>query len=175
MKEILDGEETFTENETREKDLLIAFVGLQHDYYLEKWQDKEKLFQKLNIAAFFLSFFWLLYRKMYLEVAIGILVLIAWGAFDIYVLGTILSVPVYNVYDRISSIVVGIMFGLGGNYLYLKSAQRKIKKLEMEDYSESELFEKVKKAGGTSILSVLIVCLATGLFVFLIIKLGYLD
>ena len=54
MKEILDSDATISNKDNRERDLLIAFVGIKHDYYLEKWKDKEKLFSKLNFAAFFL-------------------------------------------------------------------------------------------------------------------------
>lgn len=175
MKEILDGEETFTEKETREKDLLIAFVGIQHDYFLDKWKDMDQIIRSFNIAAFFLTFLWFLYRKMYLEFIIFLVVLIAWIAFDLSFLEPILSVPVFDVYNKISTILVGFIFGVFSNYLYLKSAQRKINKLKMEGYSESELFKKVKKAGGTSILSVIIVFVALGLLTFFLLKSGYLD
>ena|GEM_PF-4713300 len=34
MKEILDSDLTISNKDTRERDLLIAFVGIKHDYYL---------------------------------------------------------------------------------------------------------------------------------------------
>jgi len=73
----------------------------------------------------------------------------------------------------LQSLLGGVM-GMIGNYLYLRSAQRKINKLETEGYSESELFEKVKKAGGTSILSVVIGCVSIGALLFFLIEGGFL-
>lgn len=49
---------------------LMTFVDTNQDYYYRKWylaEDKEKGIT-FNIAAFFLTFFWLGYRRMYLYV-----------------------------------------------------------------------------------------------------------
>lgn len=175
MKEILDEETTLSEKDTRENELLKAFVGKNQAYFLDKWENKEKVVQGYNIAAFFFAFFWLLYRKMYLEVLIAVLVIVVWEFFDSYVLEPIMSYDVYMAYARVSSILTGVILGMLGNYLYLKSAQRKINNIEAQGYSESELFEKVEKAGGTSILSVIIVLISVGAIVFFLIESGFLD
>jgi hypothetical protein len=44
---------------------LTAFVGTKADYYLPRWRASQQRLGGFNFAAFFVSGFWLPYRKMY--------------------------------------------------------------------------------------------------------------
>ena len=59
-------------------ELLKTFVGEKFAYYQQKWQHAPGQFKGFNIAAFFLGVFWLIYRKMYLYVAIFLGLILFW-------------------------------------------------------------------------------------------------
>ena len=133
--------ESISEVEKNEA-LLSAFVGEEkQSYYLRKWKNDNR--QSFNWAAFFGSFFWLGYRKMY-KVICSILLLFI--VFDLVILLTGIDGTVLN-----NSIAIGlaVVLGAGGNSMYKSFAQQEIEKLKTV-YSDDQLLEKVSLRGGGS-------------------------
>jgi len=70
MKNTLDLK-SFDENEIR------TFIGTNSTYYINKWDSRPSpIFKGWNWVALFFPFEWILYRKMYTEALIFILVAI---------------------------------------------------------------------------------------------------
>ena len=117
--------------EVTEKDF-IDFIGPNVDKYIEN-------FRKFNVAgveqfsltwhwpAFFVSFFWMLYRKLYLWALLTF--------FLSYIPGV--------------SFILMIAYGLTGNYLYFKHAKKKIIELKTQQ-SPSYLSENLRQIGGVN-------------------------
>ncbi|MBO0602519.1 DUF2628 domain-containing protein [Sporosarcina sp. E16_3] len=138
---LLDGN-VEASSETEKTNLLKVFVGdKKQSYYFGKWEKSEQ--RSWNWAAFFATFFWLGYRKMY-KFVLSILL------FFIVVDGVIAILGIdgtrINYYIGIG---IAAALGIGGNSEYKKFALREINKLEKQ-YSEGQLLEKVQKRGGGS-------------------------
>jgi hypothetical protein len=115
--------------EITEKDF-IDFIGPNAEKYINN-------FRKFNIEgvdqysftwhwpAFFVSFFWMLYRKLYL-----------WA-----LLAFFLS------YIPIAGFVLMIVYGLTGNYLYYKHTKKKIMELKSQQ-SSADLSLTLRQIGG---------------------------
>lgn len=108
---------------------------------------KAKNFRKenFNVIAFFLETFYLVFRKMYVLAAFILLILVLIFFF----------LP--NLLLFISEIIP-FGFGFFTNKYYLKFVERKVNKIKANNpyASKSELLLLCKKAGGTSVLSVII-------------------
>lgn len=157
MQEILDDdihEVDFSDDDTREE--LKTFVGDKFEYFFSKWImfDNGK-WVSFNLAAFFLGMIWFLYRKMYLEAVVifGCLLLEGFLMELIFEEGT----TIYIIVDSITTIVYSLLICVSANYLYMKSAERKIAKLKDKGYSKEELLMRIEQKGGTSMASVLLV------------------
>lgn len=134
---------------------LRAFVGKNADYYLGKWAPRLNDPGKsagANFAAFFLSGFWLPYRKMY---KLG---LIFYG----FIIAELLAETVFFVsflhepeapeaLSRIVGFVISIVCAAYGNRWYLAHAQRVIAETRAEGLEGAALRERLSKLGGMSI------------------------
>lgn len=129
-------------NSVADADLLKVFVGeSKKDYYIEKWKKGDK--QTFNFAAFLASIFWLGYRKMF-KLVFGILILLLLVDTIIYLIG--MDGEKFNIYLGFG--IAGAM-AVGGNSIYMKFAEKEIRKLK-KLFSGDELIEKVKLRGGGS-------------------------
>lgn len=169
MEDILDGdihEVDFSDDQKREE--LKIFVGDKFGYYFSKWIMFENgKWVSFNVAAFFLGLMWLLYRKMYLEVGIILGLFLVEGIIIDFIF--VIDSLNYQIANLVSSIVYAILIPLSANYLYLKSAERKIAKLKTKAYSQEELLERISEKGGTSIAAVFLyttLCIAALLYAF---------
>ncbi|AOV06599.1 DUF2628 domain-containing protein [Sporosarcina ureilytica] len=123
-------------------ELLKAFVGeRKQGYYFGKWGKGNK--QTWNWAAFFATFFWLGYRKMYKVI---FYFLLAFIVLDLIVYISNINLNTVNSYVGIG---VAAALGISGNLLYKGHAQKEIEKIKAE-YPEEQVFEKAKQRGGTS-------------------------
>lgn len=148
MREILDDIDG-SMNESSRTSELAQYVGSKKDYYLQKWDKIEKgNWLSFNLGACFVGAGWMLYRKMYLEASILILLII--------VESHITTNFLYQYFNDTNILDLGIQliytFGTGffSNYLYLKSAERSIVKLKNLNLEEADYQEKLAKTGGTS-------------------------
>lgn len=125
------------------------------DYYIPKFEgikeSKEK--ESWNYAAFFFSFSWLIYRKMYRE--------------GFIVLGIKILVMYIGKYERIASLIFSLICGIYGNYLYFKHCEKKVN--DTAGLDENSKDKKLNRSGGVSIFGLfivfVIVFIVTGIYV----------
>lgn len=122
------------------------FIRTNTDFYMNKWADIEEKREKWNWAGFLGGLFWLGYRKMYL--------------YSFAVLGILLayySLTKTNAFDNIIGIVLAVLLGLNGNYLYYLHARSRIKKIVSLHLPEDEEKRLIQVSGGTSWIGVALV------------------
>ena len=124
--------------EVSKTDELKAFVGKNTDYYLNQWSDRSYNF---NWAAFFLSGFWLAYRKMYWQV------LVLLGA--TVVLSLVLQ-ALGITQAWIPSLVIGLVCGTYGDRWYHNHALRVVRKFRLKEPRTDERIMLLAKRGGVS-------------------------
>jgi len=115
------------------------FIGKNADKYLRKFKkftvggvDKASI--TWNWPAFFFGFLWMLYRKLYLWALLA------------FVLPIIPFLPSY------SGLLIMIVWGMTGNYIYYKHAKKKILKLKTDQLSFdlSLMAASLRKIGGVN-------------------------
>ncbi|MCM3569349.1 DUF2628 domain-containing protein [Neobacillus mesonae] len=123
------------------------FVGeKKENYYLKKWAKGDRSW---NWAAFFLSYFWLGYRKIYKPI---LWVMGAYILLDLVI--ALLGIDSTKLNNAIG-IAMGMSFGFWGNHLYRRHAEKVIKNVK-GSYSDMESVKnEVRLRGGTSWLGVL--------------------
>jgi hypothetical protein len=130
---------------------LRAFVGPNADYYLKKWAPRlndPSQSAGANFAAFFLSLFWLPYRKMYKLAAIF---------YGIIIVELIIETLIYAPQEppeapgRFLGLLISIACSAYGNRWYLAHAQKAIAKTRAEGLEGGALRERLSKLGGTNI------------------------
>lgn len=135
-----------------------TFVGKNDDFYsAKKYEMNSGKFISFNIGAAFFGLFWLLYRKMYIELVL----LMAFMLLETIVVGYYVEVQnvgheVLGYYDLGGRIFYAVLLGFGANYLYIKYCARMIEKISMASTDEEMLNSDLRKRGGTSIVGVLI-------------------
>lgn len=152
---------------------LAAFVGPNTAYYLPRFQKMARKDSKCswNWAAFFLTPYWLLYRKNYVS---GILLLvfeIIRTTLESYIMYGVMA-PYLESYSLIEAtqhmmansqmslflwvfmlssfaeLLLRLFFGLAGNWLYMRTAFSRIRKLKTEDVSP--VSQDIAAVGGVS-------------------------
>jgi hypothetical protein len=144
---------------TREE--VRAFVGLRNAYYWRNWQRATggSLRAGFNWAAFFLSFGWMLNRKMYRETLVGFAILLAVGVLQglaAYTTGMNL-----NALGRVEDIAVAVTMGMLGNGLYLRRARRIIADVRAREPDPERREALLRARGGRSWLGILIAVVLT--------------
>ncbi|MEW9676735.1 DUF2628 domain-containing protein [Lentibacillus sp. L22] len=137
------------------------FVGSNYPFYSGKWkqmQDKGNSFSR-NFAAFFLSIFWLGYRKMYREIFVIALIFLAID-FILYLAGyeytTETTGLFYDPVDYKINLAVMVILGLYGNHLYRKHTMKQISIIRDKEQPSEIKQAALKQKGGTSFLGVLL-------------------
>lgn len=126
---------------------LGLFVGVKKkQYYTSKWLnlDKDNKNISWNWASFFLNFFWLGYRKMYIHsIIVGAIYL------------TIIKI-VPDKAENALGMLMCILFGLIGNKIYYSYANKDIIKIKESFKEKDEQESKITEKGGTSVLFAII-------------------
>ena len=139
--------ESFDEKEIR------TFIGTNSTYYINKWVDRPSpIFKGWNWMALFFPFEWMMYRKMYAEAIILILVaMLALTGFFMLSLGIDID-PSPKLLRDIFATVIAVF----GNALYYKKTKRALNKTTNMNKQERIAFLSHK--GDVSIIA-LIVCI----------------
>ena len=111
-------------------DEIRAFVGTNSEYYVQNFAKftvagTENFTMTWNWSTFFFTFFWMLYRKMYIQAAI--VFVIFW-------------LPGIN-------IILHIVAGIVGNYLYYKHAKDKIVEIRAIQTTQN-FYQVLQNVGG---------------------------
>ena len=148
MENIIDDLKEDLDRSIQDWDL---FVGPNSDYYISKWEKiKDGRYLSFNLAACFFVGFWMLYRKMY----VACILVAVWVFVQDYIEAFL--VEMFNLYhiqmylNLGFDVLVAIVVGLIGNVLYLKKAERMIRKIKNNSRESSNYEMDIQNAGGTS-------------------------
>ena len=127
----------FSTNLDIDKNDLEKFILKNTDYYISKFEEIKITGNKIswNWSAFFLTGYWMLYRKMYIETLIMTLATMLLGS--IPVIGFLVPISVY------------IGLGMYGNTLYFNHVNKKM--LEISRFDSSMKDSLIVKKGGTNL------------------------
>src|SRR5699024_40294 len=140
---------------------MYTFVGTNQSYYETKWGEMEGRRHHIswNFAAFFFTIFWLGYRKMFREVFIVSLILMAINL-SIYWSNTQFNITLYPQSTNIViSVIVSIVMGLYGNAIYKRHVQRKVQAIYRKQSSVDLQQNLFKRKGRVNFLGVLLASL----------------
>lgn len=124
-------------NETDEE-LLKRFIGKNSNYYMKKWSSSNNPNKRSgwNWAAFFLTVFWLGYRKMFKYMFLYIIIWV--------VLGIIFGALHLDRLTGLISIAIACSLGVSGNALYYTFAKENIQK-----HKNNQTQKALERIGGT--------------------------
>lgn len=148
-------------------ELYEAYFQDSSTYYLEQlnYYEKGKKF-RFSFSAVLFSVFWFLYRKMYLEFFVIIIIFYAESQFENYILAELIGTEQAELFSFAVDIILTITLGIIGNNLYLKKAKRMAEQAQIRFADPEQQKEFLAKKGGTSIL---LVMTAFALFVLAVI------
>lgn len=161
--------ESDQDNDPTLEDELMLFVDQNNDYYKRKWKSmgSKKNGFSFNAGAFFLTFFWLGYRKMY---KLAFFIALSFLAIDaiLYVVGYQYQLDSFiDPVDRAVGTATSVLLGFYGNILYKKHAEKKVLEIRDTTSNSSDRETKLKQQGGRRFSGVLISALIF-IFVYMI-------
>ncbi|UYZ63744.1 DUF2628 domain-containing protein [Hymenobacter weizhouensis] len=151
-----------------EDEYVWTFFGPQAEYYLERWRLRQQGRRlTFNLAAFLAGLFWFAYRRMYLVFfcLLGFLLVESMAEEAVFGEPSTASTIAAN-------LLFGSLYGFLGNNLYLWHAERKIRRLLALGLPKDELLVRLRRAGGTSWVPVLVMLALLVLFIGLYFWLG---
>ena len=122
------------------------FVGDEYqNYYKEKFAliTPKKQISGFNLPAFFLTFAWFFYRKMY-AIGFGFLALV-------FVIGLICEY--LNFTPSSLGIGISVLYGLMGNAIYKQFVEKKLSNIQKLNSHTVDLDTEIQKQGGTSLVA----------------------
>ncbi|UQZ84563.1 hypothetical protein SK3146_03818 [Paenibacillus konkukensis] len=154
-----------------EEQELCTFVGSNADFYLKKWKYKDKGW---NWAAFFCVYFWLAYRKMYLNLMIvflahilAILLYLTIITSSVGETSALLRLILPFVVSLVSLFIFPFFMGFYGNRMYYNHATRKIEHIKSKILNEAEREKRIRRQGGVGVVDLFL----TGIIFILIVVL----
>ena len=137
-------------NDISNEEFLAFFGDKNSEFYLRQVNTYRlnTKFTNWNWSSFFLTFYWLLYRKLY-GIAFGYL-----------------AIDIITSFLGPASLILRIVLGFYGNNIYLKAAEKKIRGIRQlnNNISGEEYLMKIREQGGTNIIAPL-----AFIFVFIVI------
>ncbi len=143
------------------------FVGTKYPYYNRKWKKSKGNKPSWNFAAFFLSMFWMGYRKMYMPVILMLTLFFVTDLVIYFLNDRQLTDSMVNATDSSITAGISIMLGLYGNYFYYIHTRKKINAIESEGLPDEQRKTKLRNQGQTSWLGVLFVVIGLLVYGFL--------
>ena len=143
-------------------ELYTALIGKKRlDYYLKRFESFDDrgggLIPSWNWAAFFFTWLWVLYRKMYAAFFVVLGISVIWAIIDATLS---LDSPLYNL---ISIVLWLFCFGIYGNALYYRHTIRKIAKARTTLPDAEKILSYIQSKGGVHVWVI---------WVFLLIPIG---
>jgi hypothetical protein len=147
---------------------LRAFVGPKFEHYLRKWhprlEDPQNGDVGISWVAFFITAWWMGYRKMYAPMLIYLFVSssVMLGLHAVFILGLNQSnAPLLAV--CIATVLIQLVCMLYANAWYLQHALGQVNRLKNSGYKGNELLMQAARRGGTSVLGVIASFFACGM------------
>lgn len=153
-------------------DYYQALFGRDKDYWTTEavrleMEDRTRF----NIFALVFGLFWFLYRKMYRESLIILLIIVAITYLEEIMLSNnwISRESQFDISLSIN-LAVSIVLGLVGNRLYLNHCSRKVADIQEAALSEAEKIKALEARGGTNILLPAVIFLSFVMLNYLILS-----
>lgn len=138
-------------------DQIQAFVGPRADYYLSRWDRLREQHSRalgFNWGAFFLSFSWLLYRRMYRTFWVALVLFLPLTCLLEILTGEVGRTDLPPILKDMLRLVVHLVdlavylaFGIFGTYWYYLHARRKLRALTARGDATAE---ELSLAGGVN-------------------------
>lgn len=145
-------------NDISDEEFLEFFGDKNAEFYLRQANTYRlnTKFTNWNWASFFLTFYWLLYRKLY-------------GIAFAY-----LAIDIITAFLGPASLIMRIVLGFYGNNIYLKAAEKKIRSIRLleNNISREEYLMRIREQGGTNIIAPLAFIFAFIIIILLIVVFG---
>lgn len=148
-----------------DSELLYNFIGNNYQKFI---------MSKFNFSAFFLSFLYLLFRKMYFY---SFLIMFIYVVVPIFIKNTVYLCGIF--------LTINFILGLVANKIYLKHCDNEINNIRYKYsfYDNDSLRSACRKKGGTSIISVImglflnacLIILFIGLYLYFVDKVSFSD
>ncbi|WP_338813563.1 DUF2628 domain-containing protein [Bernardetia sp. Wsw4-3y2] len=139
-------------NKSDDNTLFELFFHKSKEYYIDKlisYQKGQKF--TFNVFAFLFGLFWFIYRKMYLQAFVILLIVVGEGFLEVLFFPD-MDESTINTVNVVMTILIATITGFMGNYLYIKHAERVITNAQQK-YNDTEQIHKiVKRKGGVSYL-----------------------
>jgi Protein of unknown function (DUF2628) len=152
-----------------EEDLFSDFFQQDAPYYIDKvirYRADEKF--TFNVWAFFFGIFWFLYRRLYLEAGIIIVILAAISLFENLFLVKLVSPQAFTQIGLSINISVAFVQSMLANFLYVRKAERVVIESDASSNNEAVVQRLIVSKGGVSlVLPLLIAAVLLGALYFL--------
>ena len=136
------------------------------DKHIEEVNRGKEFFSAWNWASFFLTSYWLAYRRCYKWlILISVAYSIATGILS--TIGTFIGIG--SIMPFLTMILYYVFFGVYGNSIYFKAIKEKIYNLKMKNLSDEEILKKTQPSFVPPIILLVIGCALTLLIVFLFV------
>lgn len=150
MTEAIEVQEVEARTWLTEQDASV-FIGENAAFYLQKWEKHHNsAFKGWNWAAAIFRIEWMVYRKMYAEAVLMVVMTIV---LELLLIGLLLLGV--RISDSVLKGVVQLVIGLLANALYYKKAVRTVRKTAHMDESQKHIY--LEKRGGVNVLGVVAV------------------
>lgn len=143
---------------------LITFVDSNANKYLKEWQSvlaNNPAHRQFNLAgmgfnwaAFFLSGFWLPYRKMYVGSVIFFSIIFVESVLEeLFFVGILGQQNPPAILSHLIFLPISLIFGLFGNSWYLSHTLKAVSSIKSKKLPEDKHLMALKKNGGTNLLA----------------------
>ncbi len=154
MSDDASGELTGTQDEI----LLREYAGSKAEYYLTRWArlaSTGRMSAGFNGAAFGLSGFWLLYRKMFRAATLLFGIILVESIVEDVVAIKVLAMPqLPSLVAPIVTLAIAIVVGRYGTYWYYRQALRKVAIAKALFSDRETQIRFLRKRGGGSVLAI---------------------
>lgn len=150
-----------------DQEAMRIFIGNKYDHYANKWSRFAQKKIAWSWVGFFLSIFWMIYRKMYRYAALFFAAMMAVGVIE----GML---DVSNSVSQATNMAFSILLGLQGNYWYKLHAEQKIKRIR-ETIVPEQMKEELARQGGTNLPGALICFILAVASMFLILRAAMME
>lgn len=139
-------------------DYYQSFFGSNYEYWTKEAVQLEMQGKtSFNLYAFFFGLFWFLYRKMFREVVVIVLVVMAVRYLEaVLILNEIVAKENELVLSMCTTLGLSSLFGLFANKLYLRHCHLQVTQILAGDMEANAKIEVLKNKGGISYISPII-------------------
>lgn len=132
------------------EELYAAYFQKSSAYYLKRLEEYKKGNKTIfNVYAFFFGIFWLMYRKMYKEAVIIILILFVEGVLENAVLKNLPQQTQTSI-DRILTIFFALVIGTAANSWYFRKAEKAVNDVTQQELDRDAQLKAIEAKGGVS-------------------------